>query len=68
MAEPHVRTENSFAIDALGIRRFVRAGDQLWPGWTWADEPEAAEPVAAGKKPSAPPKPAERAAPAPRKK
>lgn len=57
--EPDVRTENSYAVDQHRVRRFVRAGDSLWPGWKWADEEATtAEPVAAEKKP----------APAPRKK
>ena len=47
------RSSDSYAVDALGIRRFVRAGDRLWAGWKWADEPATtAEPVAAEKKPS----------------
>jgi len=42
--EPDVRAENSYAVDRLGIRRFVRAGDRLWPGWQWQEvESVAAE-------------------------
>jgi len=48
------RDEDSYAIDRLGIRRLVKAGDGLWPGWVWEDVVESTvEPVEAEVEPAA---------------
>ena len=41
MGERRVAAEDTYAYDHLGLRRQIKAGFELPPGWKWEDEPES---------------------------
>jgi hypothetical protein len=39
-----VASHDAYALDQHGVRRFIRAGDELPPGWRWEQPPEEDKP------------------------
>jgi hypothetical protein len=56
----HARTD-TYGFDTVGLRRFIRVGDEIPPGWT-VDEQDIANDEVAAKRETKPPAPKRRTA------